>query len=590
MLINKINATLQLALRYEGLLTNELREVFITTSDTNTWEIIMQYTGSLSQMQEQYTFIAYDLEGGFAQIFINKQEIPNLTNDPRVVFLSLPSRYEYIDIGLGSVCASNISNPGGNITVTGEGVLLAVIDSGIDYSHPDFRYIDDSTRIKYLWDQTLTGTPPLGFSGGVEFTSEQINDALSRDTKEGQLAIVPSQDTIGHGTALAGIAAGNGRGSVARTNKGMAPECELIIVKLGTITNEHPRDIEVMQGLYYVTKKAQELKKPMVILLAIGNNLTAHDGTAPIELYIDQVYNMWTSNIVVGVGNQGNRGSHTSGRISMGTVDEKQLLIEGNIRNYACCIWNRFSDDIKLTIQAPNGERTEELELLMANRAYIFDQTAVLINFSAPLTNIDKQLTFILFQGQDGESINEGIWDLRISSGSIVLIGDYNIWGSIVTETENLTRFLNADLNQTVTSPATANKVTSVGAYNHLTTQPVSFSGRGPSADGRIKPGIAAPGVNITVPAAESENLYTTFSGTSVASAFVAGAYVLMVSYGVYQLDNPNLYGDIIRIFMLRTARRPNNQAPYPNVRWGNGLLCVEAALIRMNEVVGEMN
>lgn len=586
MITNKINATLQLALRYERLLTKEVRSLFMTTENESIWEVIMQYVGNINQIQEQYAFSAYNLQGGFAQIFINKMEIPNLSNHPQVVFLSLPTMCEYIDIGLGSVCASNVSNPGGNFTVTGEGVLLAVIDSGIDYSHPDFRNIDGSTRIKYLWDQTLLGTSPVGFSSGVEFTSEQINDALSRNTKEEQLAIVPSQDMIGHGTAITGIAAGNGRGSTGHINKGMAPECELLIVKLGTVTNEHPRDIEVMQGLYYVVRKAEELEKPIVILLGIGNNLTAHDGSAPIELYINQVYNMWMTNIVVGVGNQGNRGSHTSGKVDIGTFEEQQLLIEGNIANYACCIWSRFTDDIKLTIQAPNGEKTEELNLLNASRAYLFDETAVMINFSAPLTNIDKQLIYILFQGQGGRNINNGIWNLTISGGNIVLEGNYHIWGSIVTETENQTQFLNADLNQTITTPATANKITSVGAYNNFTVQPVSFSGRGPSADGRVKPGITAPGVNITVPASESENLYTTLSGTSAASAFVAGAYVLMMSYGIYQLGNINLYGDIIRIFMLRTARRPSSQSPYPNITWGNGILCVEAALTSMKEVV----
>lgn len=589
MITNKMNATLQLALRYERLLSEEFKGLFITSEEESIWEIIMQYVGDIEQIQSQYTFRAYDLQGGFAQIFINKENISGLTNNPQVVFLSLPTRCEYIDIGLGAVCASNVSNPGGNFTVTGSGVLLAVIDSGIDYSHPDFRSIDGNTRIKYLWDQTLQGTPPVGFSSGVEFTSEQINVALSQNTKEEQLAIVPSQDEIGHGTALTGIAAGNGRGSVGNINKGMAPECDLIIVKLGSVTNEHPRDIEVMQGIHYALKKAQELGRAVTILIGIGSNLTAHDGTAPLELYIDEQHDVWLSNIVVGTGNQGNRGSHTNGRLTEGQFEDIQLLIEGEITNYGCCIWKKFSDDMTLVIQAPNGERTDELNLLTANRAYLFDQTAVLINFSEPITNAGRQEIFILFQGQGGASINRGIWTLTLI-GSHILEGEYNIWGSIVTEQTNLTSFLNPQLDRTLTTPATAGKITSVAAYNSLTQQIAPFSGRGFTVDENVKPDIAAPGVNITVPASDGENLYTTLSGTSVASAFVAGAYVLMMSYGIFQLRNINLYGDILKIYLLREARRPSSHAPYPNNMWGYGLLCVEAALTSMKEVAEQQS
>lgn len=589
MITNKINATLQLALRYERLLSETFKSLFMTSAEENVWEVVMQYTGNIETILSQYTFRVYDLKGGFAQIFINKNEIPNLSNNPQVVFLSLPTRCEYIDIGLGAVCAANISNPGGNFTVTGAGVLLAVIDSGIDYSHPDFRNTDGTTRIKYLWDQTLQGTPPIGFSSGIEYTSEQINEALSQDTKEGQLAIVPTQDEIGHGTALTGVAAGNGRGSVGNINKGMAPECELIIVKLGSVTNEHPRDIEVMQGIHYALERAQQLGRTVTILLGIGNNLTSHDGTAPLELYIDVQYNTWLSNIVVGTGNQGNRGSHATGRVIEGQFQDIQLLIEGEITNYGCCIWKKFSDEITLVIQAPNGERTDELSLLTANRAYLFDQTAVLINFSEPITNAGSQEIFILFQGQGGANINRGIWTLTLT-GNRILEGNFNMWGSIVTEENNLTRFLNAELERTLTTPSTARNITSVGAYNSLTSQITPFSGRGFTADEVVKPDIAAPGVNITVPASGGENLYTTLSGTSVASAFVAGAYVLMMSYGIFQLGNINLYGNILKIYLLRAARRPSSHAPYPNNNWGYGLLCVEAALINMKEVADQQS
>lgn len=587
MIENKINPQLQLALRYEQLLTNEFKSLFVQSEQQGIWEIVMQYTGDLEEIKSQYNMTAYDLKGGFAQVFIQKIRILDLSNSPQVVFLSLPSRYEYIDIGLGAVCASNVSNPNSNSYVTGAGIILAVIDSGINYAHPDFISDNGQSRILYLWDQTLTGTPPEGFSSGVVFTREQINEALGKDTLEERLAIVPSQDFIGHGTALAGIAAGNGRGSSGRSNRGVAVECDLIIVKLGVKDNNHPRDVEIMQGIDYALERAIELARPLVILVGSGNNVTGHNGTAPLEIYMNERSSSWLCNMVVGTGNQGNRGSHSSGILQQSTSETIQLLIEGEITNYACSIWKQFSDDISLVIESPSGEKTDVLSMLTVNRAYLFGETAVLTNFSAPIINAGQQEIFILLQGQGGGSINRGIWTLTLSGDSI-LEGGFNIWGTIITDTDNLTRFLNTDLALTLTSPSTAQKITSVAAFNGSTGQLAPFSGRGFTNDQRVKPDIAAPGVNITVPSATETELYTTLSGTSAASAFVAGAYVVMLAYGILQLGNVNLYGETLKIYLLKQASRPSSYAPYPNNSWGYGRMCLEAALLNMKETADE--
>lgn len=589
MVDNKINSQLQLALRFERLLTNEFKSLFVESEQRGIWELVMQYTGDLDELTKEYNFRAYDLKGGFAQIFISKIQILNLSNSAQVVFLSLPTRCEYIDIGLGRVCASNVSNPNSTFYVTGAGILLAVIDSGIDYSHPDFIDGSGKSRIAYLWDQTLQGTPPQGFSGGVEFTNEQLNEALGKNTKAEQLLVVPSQDPIGHGTALAGIAAGNGNGSAGKSNRGMATECELIAVKLGTKDNAHPRDIEIMQGINYAIERAIQLRRPLVILVGSGNNTTGHNGTAPLEIYMTEVSSSWICNMVVGTGNQGNRGSHASGSIQENQSQSVQLLIEGEITNYACCIWKSFIDEISLVVEAPNGETTDVLSLLTTNRAYLFDETAVLVNFSEPVTNAGKQEIYILLQGQNGSVINRGIWTLTLR-GDSVLEGGFNVWGTIVTQSDNLTRFLNADLNLTLTSPATAQGITSVAAFNGSTGQLASFSGRGFTNDLRVKPDLAAPGVNITVPSSKEGEIYTTLSGTSTASAFVAGAYVLMMAYGILQLGNVNLYGEVLKIYLLREARRPSNYAPYPNNSWGYGTLCLEASLANMKQIADSSN
>ncbi|MEE1073046.1 MAG: S8 family serine peptidase [Cellulosilyticum sp.] len=591
MIANKMSPLLQLALRYENLLTEDLKASFIVDSNQNLWEVVIDYIGDLNELIRDYTLVAaYNLRGGFAQIIINKNNVGDLSNAPNVLTLSLPVRLSYIDIGLGEICAGNITGDNSVISATGEGVLLAVIDSGIRYNHPDFITDKGTSRILYLWDQSIktngTNETVINRNSGVVYTNEQINEALGYTEEADQLAIVPSQDTLGHGTALAGIAAGNGRGSQNRQNRGVAPECELIIVKVGREDTAYPRDVEIMQGIDFAIEKAIELRKPLTILLGVGSNLAGHNGTTSLEFYINRRYNNWLLNFVVGTGNQGNQNAHASGKLEEGQSQTIQISAEApNLKEYGCCIWKRFSDEISLLIQTPTGEETDVLNLLTPNRAYLFDEIAVLINYSAPINSIDDQEIYILFQAQGETTLGSGLWKLTLT-GTQILEGNYNVWGSIVPNIEgNSIKFLNPDINQTLTTPATAYVITSVGAYNSDIRQVAAFSGRGYTADGRIAPDLVAPGVTVTVPSISNDNLYSTMSGTSVAAAFVAGAYVVMMGYGLYTLNNLNYYGEELRILLLKNARRLTSYAPYPNNIWGYGLMCIEAALINMREI-----
>lgn len=574
---------LQLALRYERLLNAPTKRRFLLEGTVPLWEIIMIYVGDLATIKDQFAIEIRDLKGETAQVYLQKQQIGNLSDNPQVVYLELPSSYQYIDSGLGQVCASSIGRVDGRFQVTGENVLLGVIDSGIDYAHPDFRQEDGTTRIQYLWDQTLEGTAGVLKQGKI-FDKNQIDRALQEENKKQQQNQVPSTDDLGHGTALAGIAAGNGRGSVGQNNRGVAPDCELVIVKLGKIGDRLPTDLEIMGGIDFCLEKAKILNKPITLLLGIGNNLTGHDGRSLLEQYIAKRKNSWSCNIVVGTGNEGDKGSHASGKIEEGQSQTIELLVEGERQSYACSLWKPFSDTVSFVLEAPNGETTEVLSSLTPNRAYLFDETAVLINFSQPTLNIERQEIFILFQGQADSKVSNGIWRLTIT-GETILQGDYHIWGSMMNQLGDQTRFLNPALDRTLTSPATTPWVTAVGAYNGFSMQLAAFSGRGFTLGEEIKPDIVAPGVNVVVASAMSPPLYTVASGTSLSAAFVAGAYILMMSYGIFRLGNQNAYGEILKIYLRRSAKRSLANAPYPNRSWGYGTLCIEAALQLMKEV-----
>lgn len=153
---------------------------------------------------------------------------------------------------------------------------------GIDFALEDFRNPDGTSRIRALWDQTISGNPPEGYAIGTEYTQEQINEALQAVSIQDRYRIVPSRDTSGHGTAVAGIAAGSGRRrtetEVVGQNAGASPESELLVVKMGSPRAEgFPRTTELMQGVDYVIKKALEYRMPVAVNISFGNSYGSHE-------------------------------------------------------------------------------------------------------------------------------------------------------------------------------------------------------------------------------------------------------------------------------------------------------------------------
>ena len=585
MFTNKLDPQVQLALRYQQLFNPITLERFTVDGDPNRWEVIAEYVEEISDIQLVMNIEIFYLNNSFAIIRINREDVLTLARYPNIAYISFPQEMSYMNIALNQICAANIATPVGPYNLAGRGVLIAVIDTGINYAHPDFIRDDLTSRIRFIWDQTIIGTPPAGFETGTEYTQEQITLAIREPTREAQLIIVPSQDDLGHGTAMAGIAAGNGRGS-NRQNLGVAPECELIIVKIGREggTSARPTDKEVMLGIKYVLNKAREENKPISILLGVGYSLDAHNGEAILERYIDQMSDVWRSNFVVGTGNQANKGSHVSGALNPNETQVVQFFIDRGQITYACSIWKQFVDVIEIVVESPRGEQTESLSLFTPNRAFIFGNTLLMVNFSLANIGGTRQEIFIWLQA-DGAAIDSGVWTILLR-GVDILEGDYNIWGSIVEDVNSQTRFLEEDPNITLTIPATSRRITSVAAFNSVTLQIAAFSGRGYTALDEIKPDITAPGVNIITTSIREETLYEVVTGTSAAAAFVAGAYAVLMEYAILQLGEQYLYGQSLKVYMLRTARRPITHAPYPNILWGYGILCVEQTLNSMRDTL----
>ena len=573
---SKMGAELELALKYykTSVATLFTQNTGITLVDE--WELIVKYHGDILIPVQTAGARVEILNESFASIFIAPNEIMGFASFFEIEYMQFPQRMFYIlRESYGKACLTNVHNMA-PYNLLGRGVLLGIIDSGITYTHPDFRNEDGTTRIEFLWDQTISGNPPIGFSLGTQYTRAEINEALLEPTIEETLAPVPSIDEMGHGTAVAGVAGGNGRASQGR-EVGVAPEAGLIVVKIGTEEeNSFPRTSEVMRALKYVIEKATEMNKPIAVNIGFGMVQGGHDGRTLLEIFIDQMETRWKCNIVVGTGNQGNKATHTEGIVKTDEEKEVQFVISPGQAFYSFNLWKSFIDTFEIKITSSSGEETDRIPANLNNVLYVVGRTVVFVNFSESSTiNADEQI-FVYLQSTDG-GIDPGIWTLTIY-GVEVTNGRYNIWGATKETTGEETIFLQPTSSTTLTIPSTSFLTISVGAFNPFTNQVAAFSGRGFTRNEYVKPGLAAPGVEIIT--ANNQGGYSPATGTSIASAFVTGGAALLMEWGIVKGNDPFLYGDRLRTALLRNTRKLATNITYPNQLWGYGAFCLEDTLI----------
>lgn len=549
-------------------------------------QVIVKYNGDIKKIAEQEGGTVQIINENYAAIQLPLEKAKNLIQYSEVEYMEAPKVFIYnIEQGMKAACITPVQAEA-SYGLTGKGVLLGIIDSGIYYQHPDFRNEDGTTRIAYLWDQSIPGKPPEGLNQGTEYTREQINEALAQPTKSKQLAIVPSEDTVGHGTHVAGIAGGNGRASRGK-NVGAAPEAEFLIVKLDSPPNTAlVRTLDIMLGIKYVIEKARLLGKPLSINISIGMNEGSHDGKSLIEQYIDDASQLWKTNISVGAGNEGNARNHYEGRVVAGGIDTFELNVGPNKKQYQFSVWQSFIDILTFQIIAPNGEKTPRITPNQPPKRYVLGDTSVYVSFAGP-SPLNGDIEFaVLLTGLDGGTINEGIWKGMVY-GELITDGRYNIWGETQELAGENTFFVQSEPKITLTTPSTASNVITVGAYNAVTNQIADFSGRGYARTvSSIKPDLVAPGVNIL--AASNTGGYRTLSGTSMATPFVTGAIALMMEWGIVEGRNTFLYGESVRTYLLRGTRKDVTGVAYPDPSWGYGKLCLKNTMdiLRRTQII----
>lgn len=541
-------------------------------SDTNLWDIIVRYNGDLEEILSGIIYsAAVPLLGGYGIITLPENQINALSRHPLIQYVEQPKPlYFQVAQGKSASCISAAARPPYNLT--GQGVLIGIADSGLALSHPDFRTEDGSTRVLRFWDQTRQGTPPAGYTMGTEFTQEDINAGLS----QGGLGIT---DSGGHGTAVAGIAAGNGRQSSGRY-AGVAPQASLLIVRLApSRPNSFPRTSELMQAVNYLVTQAIALQMPLALNISIGNTYGPHDGTSLLETFLDNICGLWKVTLCVGMGNEGNDAGHTQVILSSNSRQSVSLGIGAYETSLSVQLWKAYTDSMTLTIESPSGQLSPAFSPLLEPLQFVLDGTRIMVYYGEPNPYSISQEIFLLFSPGFSSSyyITEGIWIFHLNSARVVH-GNVDLWLPDSGQRNVNTRFYTPIPDTTLTIPSAASKVISVGAYDSTYMTYADFSGRGFTRRIReVKPDLAAPGVNIMSP--DSMNGYSTVTGTSFACPFVTGSAALLMEWGIVRGNDPFLFGEKAKALLRSGARPLEAETVYPNPRIGYGVLCLEQTL-----------
>lgn len=459
------------------------------------------------------------------------------------------------------------------ISVKGEGVLIAIIDSGIDYLHPDFINEDNTSKIVSIWDQESNiNTPPEGMIFGSEITRDEINQAIVN--QDATLSV----DNIGTGTIAAGISAGTGR--LNNAYKGAAVNSELVVVKLRQYEGTYEEgkinylDTDFLAAIKYVGDVYRKENKLIIVNLTI-----AERSRSVILTNLLDTFNYLSSTnvaLVSGAGNEGNTDIHFEGNIT--NEDEYQdVIIEvAQQRALDIVICPNGPGKIGVVVISPSGEMSYKVmyspDTPVYRGRFNLENSSYEIRFVYPwLLSGNEELTIKI------DDIKPGIWTLRLFP-EVLTTGEYDVY----LPNQNLipvnTRFLDPNSYSTITLYATTENVITIGTYNNKTNSMWIGSSKGPVKGSEIKPDISAPGVDIISPYINQS--YTTSTGTGVSSSLTCGVLALIMEYinqqGPYA--RKTLFTKVLKTYLMLGATKQSIYT-YPNPSQGYGILNLQRTI-----------
>ncbi|MCI1477331.1 MAG: S8 family peptidase [Clostridium beijerinckii] len=552
-------------------------------SDANYYHYIVQYEGNIEdEVSKQPGYYATIIDNQYA-ILSSPVELDTGTAIPvfsTVIYRAFPDIFTLEEVSPIEASQANFLQLELPLRLTGRGVNVAIIDSGIDYLNDEFIRENGQTKIEYIWDQTINSGQQIGKNGvpfGSVYNRSTIQQAIDA-FRSGQSPydIVPTKDEIGHGTNMAGII-----GSVGKNPnlKGMVPECDFVVIKLlENIAYKRRYNIQipiysmlsVFSALEFLNRYSLENNKPMVIYMPLESNLGGHKGNGFLEQYMDFMSQSSGIAIVNGSGNQGASGTHTSGTISQ--VNESrtiQLYISPEQKNIIVDIWIESPNIMTLNIISPSGESTGTINAeitAIETYSFVFETTSMVVNYYVPEEYTGDQLMRVRLL-----NITEGIWRFTLT-GQSILNGRFNAWIPQEGVSIGGTRFISSDPYGTISNPACSEYTITAAAYNQLNNNVLDYSGIAFLEDYLNRIDVAAGGINALTVAPNNQTAIV--NGTSVSAAILAGACAMLFQWGIVEGNDPNIYSQTIKTYIQRGAVQRSGDL-YPNPVWGYGILNV---------------
>lgn len=536
-------------------------------------DIITDYTlpeRLLEQVSHPFCFWALNEEYGFA--YVRGSEAPSLSIG-NYGYAAIPKLYGLMQTFHSENLTEmgNLRIQGPPLSLQGKGVVIGFIDTGIRYQSDAFLDEEGNSRIISIWDQTIqSGTPPSGFDYGTEYTRADINRALR---SENPLAVVPSTDENGHGTAMASAAAGSVL-DMGLTLQGAAPQADIAVVKLKE-AKQYLREYylvaedavayqenDIMAAVRYLEQMTIVFERPVVIVIGLGTNLGNHTGGSPLGSYLNSVADKRSRAIIVCGGNEGDKRHHF-----MDTVPQQvEVRVAEGVTGFCMEMWNSSLDSYQLIVQTPGGERTATIDFQSGfDRpfSFVFDKTVIYVSAILVERESGEELVFFRFRNP-----TPGIWRIIVSSrenSRISTSGLFHMWLPITEFLDGEVEFLEPSPDVTLTEPSNAEKVITVSAYNGFNGNWFPESGRGFARDNRVKPELAAPGVQVSTALGER-------TGSSMAAALAAGCIAQFMEWAIVDGNAFLVETRTLKSYFIRGAVREEG-IMYPDNRWGYGKL-----------------
>ena len=561
----------------EIIQSNDVYDFIVSNDERNTPLVEPICVQSINR---QYDILYYD-----------RSTVPPLSIS-RYSYTSIPKLFSLMDSTSLDVSGILSIQNQPSLSLKGQGVLVGIVDTGIEYTNPLFQDEAGNTRIVSIWDQTANNQTSNNqvvqqekWLYGLEYTREQINEALRAEVPQD---IVPENDSNGHGTYLASIAAASA--DPVNDFIGAAPLSELVVVKLKE-AKQNLRDFfymsdteplfqenDIMAGVAYLDAVARREGRPMVILLGVGSNQGSHTGSGPLSILLNDIGTQIGRAVVVPAGNEAIAQHHFYGEAnSLLNPVSVEINVEEGIDGFCMELWSYAPELVRVVVQSPTGQRSQggfpvSEETQTTN--FVFENTVLTLDYRISGRERGDLLVFFRFSKP-----TQGIWTVFVYPENAIT-GEFHMWLPMQPLVGNDIRFIRPNPDTTVTTPGNTNASITAGGYDGLTGVRYLQSGRGFSGNGQVKPEFCAPAVEVfgaEVGPLGAEQRYVTRTGTSAAAAITAGAVALVLEWGLLRGNAPTMNSVEVKNFLIRGCERDNNII-YPNTEWGYGKLNIYRA------------